>query len=505
MPIAGGNVLQLSRRFAGQAWALAVAPLKAFRVAYLPLLTVYLASGAIGLVAVADGFWVKKSLTLTPAELASLAVWLQLPWTAKMIVAEIVDGVGMFGSHRRAWVLLGAMLIAIGLLLLAGAASGRIAFMAPERIYIIAQLTIVLGSVIQEVVVDAMSAEVVPRVADDGSPRQAPEIDNELATVQVLARLVYSLGAFAVAWMSGLLAELLPYATVFLLGLAVPVLSVLGVVFVRVSDHGAGRPIDWGILGGGLALVAGITMIGLSGFRFAEETIFVAAMAVVVVLLRRVLAPVDPNIVRQIAAAAIVIFTFRATPLNGDGYRWYTIDTLGFDERFFGVLQLTGTGVGLVAMWLLTGFIVGRAIRVVMLTLSAIAAVLCLPSLILANGLHVWTEAAFGIGARSIALIDEASQTPIALVASVPLLTLIAIHAPVRQRATAFALTASLMSLAIVAGQLVTKHLNLAFAVDRGSYEQLPGLVASVVVLTLVPPLVALALMWGRLGKERRE
>ena len=68
-----------------------LAPIRAFRLAYLPLLTIYLASGALGIIAVADTFWVKQSLTLTPAELASLAVWLQLPWTAKMVLSEFVD------------------------------------------------------------------------------------------------------------------------------------------------------------------------------------------------------------------------------------------------------------------------------------------------------------------------------------------------------------------------------------------------------------------------------
>jgi hypothetical protein len=476
-----------------------IAPLTAFRMAYLPLLTVYLASGAIGIVAVADAFWVKQSLTLTPAELASLAVWLQLPWTAKMVVAEMVDGVALVGSHRRAWVLLGAGLIALGLVLMAGAAVGHVTFTAPERIYVASELLIVVGAVIQEVVVDAMSAEVVPRVGPDGAPRPAQEIDHELATVQVLARLVYSVGAFAVAWLAGVLAESLSYATVFLIGLVVPALSMAGVLFVRVDDRGASRPIDWRILGGGLALVSAAALVGLSGFRFAEETVFLVAMGVVVVMLRRVMAPVDPAFVARIWAVAVVIFAFRATPGLGDGYRWFTIDTLGFDERFFGVLQLTGTGVGLAAMWMLTKFIVGRAVRTVVLYLSLIAAVLWLPSLILVNGLHHWTEPTLGLGPRGIALIDEAAQSPIALVATVPLLTLIAVHAPARQRATAFALTASLMSLAIVAGQLVTKHLNLAFGIDRGAYDALPGMVAMVVVLSLAMPISALAVLWRRL------
>jgi BT1 family len=148
-----------------------LAPLRAFRLAYLPLLAIYLASGALGLVAVADAFWVKKSLTLPPAELASLAVWLQLPWSAKMVVSEFVDSVPILGSQRRSYALIGGGLIAAGLLLLAGAAGGWIGFASPERIYAMAQLLVVIGGVVQEVVADAMGPEVVPRHLPDGSPR----------------------------------------------------------------------------------------------------------------------------------------------------------------------------------------------------------------------------------------------------------------------------------------------------------------------------------------------
>ena len=102
-----------------------LAPVRAFRLGYLPLLSIYLASGALGIIAVADQFWVKKSLTLTPADLASLAVWLQLPWTAKMVFSEFVDSLPIFGSQRRAYTFIGAGLIAAGLILLAGAA-GRL-------------------------------------------------------------------------------------------------------------------------------------------------------------------------------------------------------------------------------------------------------------------------------------------------------------------------------------------------------------------------------------------
>ena len=150
-----------------------------------------------------------------------------------------------------------------------------------------------------------------------------------------------------------------------------------------------------------------------------------------------------------------MIFAFRAVPMIGDGYRWFAMDRLGFDEAFFGVLQLTGTGVGLAAMWLLADALVRRPAE----HGAAVAHLdrprcLFLPSLLLVNGVHEWTERVLGFGARTIALIDEAAQSPLFLLATVPLLALIAVHAPPDQRATWFALVASLMSLAVVASQL---------------------------------------------------
>ncbi|HEX5958611.1 MAG TPA: hypothetical protein VFY92_08155, partial [Hyphomicrobiaceae bacterium] len=58
-----------------------LAPIRAMRASYLPLLMVYFAYGAMGLIGVAQTFWVRESLTFSPAELAALAFWFSLPWT----------------------------------------------------------------------------------------------------------------------------------------------------------------------------------------------------------------------------------------------------------------------------------------------------------------------------------------------------------------------------------------------------------------------------------------
>jgi len=74
--------------------------------------------GALGLVTIAEAFWIKEALTLTPAELAAIGVWLTLPWTIKMIFVQLVDSV--LGSERRAYVYIGACLVATGLSRLLG-------------------------------------------------------------------------------------------------------------------------------------------------------------------------------------------------------------------------------------------------------------------------------------------------------------------------------------------------------------------------------------------------
>ena len=79
----------------------------------------------------------------------------------------------------------------------------------------------------------------------------------------------------------------------------------------------------------------------------------------------------------------------------------------------------------------------------------------------------------------------------------VPLLTLVAYYAPAGHRATWFALMASLMNLALVAGQLQTKYLNHLFTVGRGDYGELGMLLLTVAGLGFAVPL-AVILIFGR-------
>jgi hypothetical protein len=471
-------------------------PIRAFRPSYLPLVMVYFAYGALGLIDVTRDMWIKERLALTPAELAAIGVWLALPWTVKMVFGQLVDSIPIFGSQRRSYILIGAACTASGLLTLAGAAGGWLAFAPPDQLYVLGALLIVIGTVIQDVVADAMSTEVVARTDASGQVRPEDDVKAELGMVQVIGRLSLSAGILAVAGLSGWLAQFLARETVFLLGLAIPACSVLGVLLIR-SEPSERQPLDWRILGGGIAFGLAVAGLGFGGVPFAQEIIFVLSMAVICAMLVFVTRELDTGSRRAVLYATIIIFAFRAAPAFGDGYFWWTLDVLKFDEAFYGTLRQTGAILAIAAMWIFSKQLTQYSVAWTLFWIAVAGTLLSLPNIGLYFGLHEWTEAKFGFGARTIAIIDAATSSPFAQLSMIPLLTLIAFYAPTGRRATWFALMASLMNLALVAGQLQTKYLNQIFPVARGDYDLLGWLLVIATTIGFVLP-VGVILLFGR-------
>jgi hypothetical protein len=163
------------------------------------------------------------------------------------------------------------------------------------------------------------------------------------------------------------------------------------------------------------------------------------------------------------------------------------------------VLRQTAAIIGIVAMWLLAKQLTEYSVAKVLFWLTVIGLFLSAPTIALYYGIHEWTEARFGFGARSIALIDAAAASPFAQLSMIPLLTLIAYYAPAGHRATWFALMASLMNLALVAGQLGTKYLNLIYPVQRGDYGELGVLLLTAAALGFIIPMAAIVLFGRRI------
>ena len=413
-----------------------------------------------------------------------------------MVFGELVDTVPILGSRRKSYIFIGASFVACGLLCLAGAAGGWLQQLRPDQFYVLGMMLIVLGTVVQDVVADATSTEVVERVDAAGRPRPEVEVRAELGMVQVLGRISLSVGILSVAGLSGLLSNHFSRETVFLMALVVPAISITGSLFIRTEPTEL-RPIDLRLLGGGFLLGAFVLALSLADPPFAQEIVFLLSMVVVIAMLVIVTRELDPTKRRAIFYTALIIFAFRATPTVGDGYFWWTLDVLKFDGSFYGVLRQTAAVIGLVSLWLLAKPLTQYSVTTTLMWLTIAGFVLSAPTIALYYGLHNWTEDNFGFGARWIALIDAAATSPFAQLSMIPLLTLIAYYAPTGHRATWFALMASLMNLALVAGQLGTKYLNLFFPVQRGAYDELGMLMLVVAALGFLIPM-AIILLFGR-------
>lgn len=472
-------------------------PVRAMRARYVPLLMIYFAQGAQQIVVVEQQFLERERLTIPAAALAELGVWLTVPWTIKMVFGQLVDGVTLFGSRRRVYVFVGAGLMTIGFALLSSAAQVAV---PPQSLYIAGRLLVVVGVVLQDVVADTMSTEVVDRTLADGSPRDETEVDADLGMVQVLGRLAMMLGVLLGAFVGGLLATAFDADAVYAMAIGVPLISVLGAIFVRVDATEPGD-FDPRILGGGLAF--GMFSIGMRYLEVpnASEIVVAVSFATVLGLLWLNVRDLPRDRLVAIAAAAFVIFVFRATPTGEPGVTWWSIDVLGFDEVFMGSLASAGSLFAIFGMWFGSRAVTHRPIGQVLIALTIASFVLSLPYVAMLFGLHEWTHAHLGFGARSIAIIDSSLALGFGQVAMIPMLTLIAVNAPPHRRATWFALMASFMNLAHSAAELITKGLNEVFVIERGNYAQLPTLMIVVSLIGLVLPIASVLAVRSRLAE----
>jgi cytochrome c biogenesis protein CcdA len=169
---------------------------------------VYFAYGALGIIDVTRDVWVKEALTLSPAEIAAIGVWLTLALDDQGRVRRTRRQRADLRLAAAVYILLGALFTASGMVTLASAAGQWFPGSGLARMYVLGMSLIVIGTVIQDVVADAMSTEVVERVDADGEPRADEEVRAELGMVQVLGRLALSIGILAVAGMSGYLAKI---------------------------------------------------------------------------------------------------------------------------------------------------------------------------------------------------------------------------------------------------------------------------------------------------------
>jgi hypothetical protein len=492
------------------------------KLSYLPPLMVYAAYGISGLTGIVGTFFVKDYLDLSAEFLAALLFWAGIPWALKMPVGHLVD---LIWRWKAGLVWLGAGMIAASLVIMIGLIShteAMRAWMSAERWYVLAALIAPTGYMIQDAVADAMTVEAVPRADAAGRPYDPQTLKSMHTTMQTLGRVAVIGGLALVAAANIYIfydTEALPkerkaelYADVYTAALAIPIISVLGIILHRFLKHEREavektRP-NWAVLGGSLVFVVITLAVGLGGVPFGQELIFAGSLAIILLLLWRLARELEPAAREVLVATALVLFLYRAVPLTGEGTTWWMIDVLRFDEGFLARLSLVTYALTLVGMFALRRFMAEHSIATIVVVLSVAAALLSAPIIGMFYGLHEWTAARTGglVDARVIALINTALESPLGQIAMIPMLAWIANSAPAHLKATYFAVMASFSNLALAASQLGAKYLNQIFTVTRevrdpasgaikvpADYGELGLLMIVAAVITLLLPLAAVA------------
>jgi hypothetical protein len=510
------------------------------RWSFLPPLMVYFAAGISGLTSIVGAFFVKDYLDLSAAFLAGLTFWVGLPWALKMPLGHLVD---LIWRRKALLVWLGASLIGASLLIMYGLVvhtANMQEVMNAEAWYVIAALLAPTGYVVQDVVADAMTVEAVPVVDTDGRPFSEDMSKAMHTTMQTLGRFAIISGLVAVASLNifmfsdvetlGQADKVRIYGRIYLFALAIPLISVSGVVLGGMMQRARARRLrargiaethinalvfappetaepNWQILGGGLAFVGLSIAVGLSGVAHAEEVVFAGSLGVILFLISRLLRELPPGKASALIGTAVIIFVFRAVPLPGPGQTWFEIDILGFDERFLAVLSLITSCLTLAGLVLLRPLMASRSIAFIIVLLTVAGAVLALPNIGLYYGIQAWTAANTNgvVDARFIAILDTAIESPLGQIAMIPMLAWIARNAPAHLKATFFAVMASVTNLALSASSLATKYLNEILVVARevrdrrtgavvvaADYSNLGVLLIVVALIALIAPLVVI-------------
>ena len=481
-----------------------------FRWTYLPPLMVYVAAGVSGLTSIVGAFFIKDYLGLSASFLAGLGFWAGLPWALKMPLGHLVD---LLWRWKSLLVYLGASLIAASIAIMYGLiahAGAMTPILSVESWFVLSTLLSPVGYVIQDVVADAMTVEAVPQVDAGGRRYDDDEVKRMHTTMQTFGRFAIIGGTVLVAalniYMFGGVEALSAadkvgiYASIYLMALAIPAISVAGVVLgdilLRVrarrlarqgfdaatvagllaTPDGETKP-NWWIFGGSLAFVAFTLVMGLGQAPFAQEIVFAGSLAIVFFLMQRLILELDAGARHALIGTAAIVFVFRAVPLPGAGQTWFEIDVLGFDEQFLSVLSLLISVLTLIGILLLRPFLGKRSIAYVVVVLSIAGGLLSLPNIGLYYGIQEWTAAMTGgiVDARFIAIMDTALESPLGQIAMIPMLAWIAKNAPPHLKATFFAVMASFTNLALSASSLWTKALNEIYVVTREVRDRATG------------------------------
>ena len=496
-----------------------------FKRAYFPPLLIYTSAGISGLTSIVGIFFLKDYLNLSASFIASIGFWAGIPWALKMPVGFLID---RYWSKKYLFIYFGALLISLSLLIMYNILANREymeLYFSITTWFIFSSILTPIGYVLQDVVADAMTVEVVePDFRKNKKNLHNPSIKAEHTMVQLYGRFAIILGSLLVGIInlyvfnniSQQINDLYKaYANIYLMALIIPIISISGGLLAKREKKGSIEKypiskLDYQIFFGSCFFVFFAILLGTLNFSYSREIVLVTSLVLISIIIKLLMKELSKDQKYTIIGTAIIIFVYRSMPGPGAGLNWFEIDILGFNQSFFALLSIISATITLIGILIFKNFMIKTSLARLFTILSIISAVLYLPSILMYYGIHEITSVLTNgmVDAQFIAILNTAAESPLSQIAMIPLLAWIAKNAPIKYKATFFAVFASFTNLALSAKELLTSYLNNIFVIKReikdvklenvlekADYNNLDNLLISILLITLLVPLATILII----------
>lgn len=391
------------------------------------ILSVYFVQGVLAFPRLALSFFLKDTLLLSPAEVASITAASMLPWVLKPLYGFLSDSVPIAQSRRRSYLILSGVLGAISW--------GSLAIVVNDsNTALAAMFTTSLSIAIADVVADSIVVERVRKGLGDGGE------------LQTLCWGTSAVGGLLAAAGSGSLLAAFGARGVFGLTATLP------------------------------AIVAGVAALVDEEKSNNKGNILTAARSRAVTLWGALTA-------RHVFLPVSFVFLWQAMPTPDTALFFFQTNTLHFGPEFLGVVRLASSAAALCGLYVYNRWGRQLPIKTLMGYACAISVPLSLTQLILVTRLNV----AWGISDQAFALTDSAVLTALGQVAFMPTLVLAARLCPPGIEGTLFAALMSVYNASgAVSGELGAL-LTQALHVTETDFDNLAWLVALCSFSNLLP------------------
>ncbi len=366
---------------------------------------VYFIAGATTLAGVATTFYYKEDLGLTIVQTQILGSISIIPWSIKPIYGFLSDRRPIFKLNRKPYLFIAGLLGSAGYFSLATwvhSFSGAV----------IAILISGMGFALADVIVDGIVAE-------------RSRTQKEAGKLQSICRAALLTGALLVAYLSGVLVEIIGARNVFYITAMLPLLTTF---FSLLIIEPPGEIVSFSLKDTWRAFKGAIN--------------------------------------KDIVWAAAFLLVWRSTPTTGGAFSFYLIDELSFSPEFFGRLALVSYVMGIIGVLIFRKWLMSVPLNKLFFWIMVLSVILSLPSIGLVYGWYKY----LGMSPHMFAMADTLISAPLSEIGFLPLMVLIARVCPKGIEATMFAVLASLSNIGLAVSDLGGGLLVKIFEVRQAAH-----------------------------------